>query len=106
MNPPEEYYNFYFKIAYTERTVYLNFSPDISIKNFIESVRYHALCNFQLENNQLIEVVEAGNPDNINGHDAELAPALIPSNDTLRQIYGDRHQYTAFYIRLIQSHQN
>lgn len=106
MNPTQEYYEFYFKIAYTTRTIYYSFSPDISIKNFIENVINNFRGDFQLNNNETFEVVEAGNPDNINGRDAELAPALIPSNDTLRQIYGDRHQYTAFYIRLIQSHQN
>jgi hypothetical protein len=94
-------YVFYFKIAYTEKTIYYRFSPNISIKNFIETVRYKAKIDFQLNDDKNIEVIEAGQFENINGRDAELAPALIPYNETLREIYGNNYNNTAFYLRII-----
>ena len=30
-----------------------------------------------------------------------MAPALEPVNETLREIYGNRHNNVAFYIRII-----
>jgi hypothetical protein len=48
-----------------------------------------------------IEIIESGNPNNINGRDAEMAPALEPSSIRIREIYGTRHKQTAFYIRKI-----
>lgn len=95
-----EEYNFYFKLVYTEQTFCHTFSPNISIKNFIESVKYNSIIDFQLENNSNIEIIESGQYNNINGRDAELAPALIPSNNTLRQIYRNRFNYISFYIRI------
>jgi hypothetical protein len=51
-------------------------------------------------NSYKIEIVESGQFDNINGRDAELAPALDPNSDTtLRQKYGDNIKHKAFYIR-------
>lgn len=98
-----EEYEFYFKIAYTERTIYYRFSPDISIKKFIETVINNSRGVFNLNNNQSFEVVEAGNPNNINGHDAELAPPLQPINETLRQIYGNNWRSIAFYLRIVST---
>jgi hypothetical protein len=97
----DEYYEFYFKIVYTERTIHYRFSPTISIKNFIETVNFDVRRDFNILNNQKIEIVEAGQPNNINGRDAEMAPALEPVNETLREIYGNRHNNVAFYIRII-----
>lgn len=99
-----EEYTFYFKVAYTELTNYYRFPSNISVKNFIEIVKRNAIIDLGLENNQF-EIVEAGQFNNINGVHAELAPALIPYDETLREIYGDRHNNTAFYLRIIQSNQ-
>lgn len=95
-----EEYNFYFKLVYTEQTFCYTFSPNISIKNFIETVKYNSIIDFQIESTNDIEIIEAGQYDNISGQHAELAPALIPSNDTLRQIYRNRFNYISFYIRI------
>ena len=95
-----EEYKFNFKLAYGDRIITYGFPPNLSIKNFIESVSYNARLDFNLRNDQSIEIIEAGQEE------GEQAMPLISSNEPLRQIYGNRHEYTAFYIRVIQFHQN
>lgn len=57
--------------------------------------------------NNAIEIVETGQVDNINGHDAELAPKInYPDEYSLRDIYRNKWKTTAFYIRLIPSPEN
>jgi len=96
-----DYYEFYFKMVYTCQTKFYTVNPDLSIKNFIEDIKNRAIIDFNINLNEDIEIVEAGNPDNINGRDAELAPALEPLDTTVRQIYGNRHKNIAFYIRRV-----
>lgn len=104
MSQDNEDYVFYFKIAYTERTFNISFNPNTSIKNFIEYLE-NTMRN--LYPNNAIEIVETGQVDNINGHDAELAPKInYPNEYTLRDIYRNKWKNTAFYIRLIQAPQN
>jgi hypothetical protein len=102
MDQSNQYYDFYFKLAYTCQTKIYSVNLDISIKNFIEDIKYRARVDFQIGLDEDIDIIEAGNPDNINGHDAELAPALEPSNITIREFYENKHKNTAFYIRKIQ----
>lgn len=97
-----ENYTFYFKIAYTERKCYYTFSSNTTIKNFIEKIKCNARNDFQIENYQIIEVVEAGNFNNLNGIAAELAPALEPSENTLFEIYGNNWKCKAFYLRILR----
>jgi hypothetical protein len=52
----------------------------MSIAEFINYVKDKIRVDFNIDNNYDIEIVKAGNPDNINGHDAELAPALEATN--------------------------
>lgn len=101
MDQPNQYYEFYFKLAYTCQTKIYSVNPDISIKNFIEDIKYRARIDFQIGLAEDIEIVEAGNPDNINGHDAELAPALEPIDTTIREFYENKYKNIAFYIRKI-----
>jgi hypothetical protein len=75
----------------------------MSIANFINYVKDKIRGDFDIDNNCDIEIVKAGNTDNINGHDAELAPALEPTNYTILQTYGDDYKQLAFYIRKIPS---
>lgn len=104
MSENNEYYTFYFKIVYTERTFYFTFNPDITIKNFIEEVKNNMR---EVEPNYTIEIIEAGQIDNINNSRAEEAPKLdYPDEYTLRDIYRNKWRNTAFYIRLIPSLEN
>jgi len=98
MSQSIEEYIFYFKLAYTERTVYYRFTSNTSLKNFIETVKRFVQTDFDLETNQEIEIVEAGQEN------GEEAPALVSSNETLKQIYHNKHTNTSFYVRLSQSH--
>lgn len=89
-----EEYKFNFKLAYGEQIVTYGFSPNLSVKNFIESVRYRARLDFNLRNEQNVYIIEAGQEE------GELAMPLIPSVETLRQVYGNRYENVAFYIRI------
>ena len=94
-------HSFYFKLAYTCQTINYDIDLDMSIVNFINYVKDKIRVDFNIDNNYDIEIVKAGNPDNINGHDSELAPALEATNYTILQTYGDNYKQTAFYIRKI-----
>ena len=93
-------HSFYFKTAYTCQTINYDINLDMSIENFINYVKDKIRVDFDIDNNYDIEIVKAGNPDNINGHDAELAPALEPSDTSIREEFNNYKQI-AFYIRKI-----
>ena len=93
-------HSFYFKLAYTCQTINYDIDLDMSIENFINYVKDKIRVDFDIDNNYDIEIVKAGNPDNINGHDAELAPELEPSDTSIREKFNNYKQI-AFYIRKI-----
>ena len=93
-------HSFYFKTVYTCQTINYDIDLDMSIANFINYVKDKIRVDFDIDNNYDIEIVKAGNPDNINGHDAELAPALEPSDTSIREEFNNYKQI-AFYIRKI-----
>ena len=93
-------HSFYFKTVYTCQTINYDIDLDMSIENFINYVKDKIRVDFDIDNNYDIEIVKAGNPDNINGHDAELAPALEPSDTSIRDEFNNYKQI-AFYIRKI-----
>lgn len=92
-------HSFYFKMVYTCQTINYDIHLDMSIANFINYVKDKIRVDFDIDNNCDIEIIKAGNTDNINGHDAELAPALEATNYTILQTYGDDYKQIAFYIR-------
>lgn len=97
-------YTFYFKIAYTNITFYFSFNPDTTIKNFIQKISHEMR---EISPNNSIEIVEAGQIDNINRFHSEEAPKIdYPDEYTLRDIYWNRWRNIAFYIRFIPNHQN
>jgi hypothetical protein len=90
-------YSFYFKVPYTEIATNIDILKEITLKNFIDEFNTnHFKSIFMIHENYYVELVECGN--NING-DAELAPALEPSELTLEEIYETRHNKVAFYVR-------
>ena len=99
MEIPEELYTFYFKIVYTERTFYWNFSPDMKINDFINQVTNNMR---EIEPDCNIEIVKAGQYNNINGPDPEMAPKINYYHEyTLNDLYGHKWRNTSFYIRFI-----
>lgn len=104
MSNDPNYYEFYFKEVYTVNFKYYRFDPEISINTFIEEVKLKARIDFHLRNDEDIVIIETGQFNNIVGRDAELAPALEPSNNiTLREKYENRQNNTAFYIRRVST---
>jgi hypothetical protein len=70
----------------------------MSITEFINYVKGKIRVDFDIDNNYAIEIVEAGQFNNENGRDAELAPALEYSVTTIREKFNNYKQI-AFYIR-------
>ena len=94
-------HNFYFKLAYTCKTINYEINLDLSITDFINYVKNKIRIDFNIDSNKTIEIVEAGQFNNVNGRDAELAPALEISDKTIREKYENVYKQTAFYIRLV-----
>lgn len=93
-------YVFYFKIAYTNTTKYYTINANVTITEFLEDIVIRIRNDFNIEPEVNIEIVEAGQYNNIYGRDAEVAPQLEPSNRIVRQVYGRTYkQIPAFYIR-------
>ena len=98
--PETETVELYFKQVYTCKTKYYNVSLDFTIKELINYVKSNAHNDFGIESCYRIEVVEVGQFNNVNGRDAELAPALNENSDiTLREKYGENIKHKSFYIR-------
>lgn len=91
----------YFKQVYTCKTHTYTINRECTIAqlyNFITPKAYSD--DFGIDSHYKIEIVEAGQFNNVNGRDAELAPALnTNSGITLRDKYGDNLKNKAFYIR-------
>ena len=102
------YYEFYFKVPYTTRTFTIQFHPDTTIEKFKEIVfDKNRTLNPHYQEENLFEIVEAGRFNNVNGRDAELAPAIdYPDEWTLSEVYDSIWKTSAFYIRPIAAHQN
>jgi len=100
-------YSFYFKVAYTCQTNYYEINMEMSISEFIKHVTTKARADFDINSNYNIEIVIAGQSNNVNGRDAEVAPALENSDMTIREKLGEGYKYVAFYIRpVLQSPMN
>jgi hypothetical protein len=92
----------YFKQVYTCKTQVYPVNIDHTLRQFHEFITAKAYSDdFGInQNSYKIEIVETGQFDNVNGRDAELAPALNPNEEvTLREKYGDNIKHKAFYIR-------
>jgi hypothetical protein len=90
-------------VAYTCQTNYYDINLDMSVSEFIEQVTTKARADFDINLNYNIEIVIAGQSNNVNGRDAEVAPALENSDMTIREKLGNKYKYVAFYIRPILS---
>ena len=96
----ERYANLYFKQAYSCKTKTYRVSIDYTIAQLYDFIILKAYGNdFNINSSYKIEIVEAGQFNNVNGRDAELAPALDPNEMTLRDKYGENISNKAFYIR-------
>ena len=96
--------SFYFKIADTGENVIIQVPTNLCIANFIEYVKNFAYPYFNIDRNNRIEIVEAG--QDIPGIRAEDAHALRRDFDTtVRQLYNGVYENRAFYIRFRRDNQ-
>lgn len=94
-------HSFYFKLAYTERNISYNISPDKTLTDFINLVKTRVRDDFTIEDNYDIEIVPTGQ-HLVEGQDAEAAAKLELSNYyTIRDIYGENYKNISFYIRTV-----
>ena len=99
-------HKFYFKLAYTERSIKYSISPDKTLTDFINLVKTRVRDDFSISNNFDIEIVPTGQ-SMVEGQDAEAAGRLEPSNYyTIRDIYGDNYINISFYIRPVPVYNN
>ncbi len=94
-------HSFYFKLAYTDKTISYNISPDKTLTDFINLVKTRVRDDFTISNNYDIEIVPTGQ-QLVEGQDAEAAAKLELSNYyTIRDIYGENYKNISFYIRTV-----
>jgi len=99
-------HKFYFKLAYSERTVTYSISPDNTLTDFINLVKKRVRDDFNISNNFDIEIVPTGQPL-VEGQDAEAAGKLESSNYyTIRDIYRENYKNISFYIRPVLVYNN
>jgi hypothetical protein len=98
-------YRFYFKMIYTEQFCYYSFDPDTTIKQFIDLVNFQAYETFNIVGDVDFEVVEAGkggfNADGFYIEDEKVDKLDYLDTKTLREIYANNWQTTAFYLRCV-----
>jgi hypothetical protein len=87
------YYTFNFKFANTSTIKQYSVEKNITVKNFIEDIKNRITNDFNINDNENIEIIEAGQEND------ELASVLLSSEIPLKQIYENKHTVTSFYIR-------
>lgn len=89
---------FWFKLIHTGEKLEIFIPINICMANFIEHVKNKFYQTFQINRNQKIEIVEAG--QSIEGIRDEDAPAVIRNHDIkFCEKYNGKYSSLAFYIR-------
>ena len=97
-------YTFEFKITYSEEKTSIEFESQITIKEFVEQASIKIREIFPDINFASLDIVEAGQYNNSNGRNPELADRIdlvYNIDSTLEDIFGNRWKNTAFYIRIL-----
>jgi hypothetical protein len=98
-------YTFTFKEITTQQTLRIFADSTITISEFVENAKILIYDNLEsICLNKTFDIVEAGQYNNRNGFEPELADKLEAcyyENATLEQIFGNRWKNTAFYIRIL-----
>ena len=87
----------YFKVARTTQCTNYDINLNWTTEEFINIMREKVINDFNLENVEFVDTAQ----ELIMGIAAEDAPALRPTNRTIRDYYGVRIYHLAFYIRPI-----
>ena len=91
----------YTKLAYTETTKTYHVVDTFTTRKLVNYIKENIYRDMNIENNRVIEIVETGQFNNINGRDPEVAPAFVPSDMTLTEKYGGNNSLISFYIRIV-----
>jgi hypothetical protein len=94
-----------FKFAFTSVTIRYWVDPSWTMERFVRDIKHQIYCDFDIRNDLLIEIVEAG--QNTDQYSSEFAPAIqdspnIPFESYLANRTSDD---IAFYIR-VKTHSN
>lgn len=92
----------YFKVARTTDSCRYDIDLNWTTEQFINIMREKVIEDFVLDNAEFVDTAQ----ELIIGIAAEDAPALRPSNRTIREYYGARIYHLAFYIRPLLLIQN
>jgi hypothetical protein len=88
----------WFKIIPIGEKLIIDIPTNVSMANFIEHVKNNFYQIFQINRNQKIEIVEAG--QSIPGVNDEDAPAVVRNHDIkFYEKYNGEYSNLAFYIR-------
>ena len=93
-----------FKFAYWHHKMEYDFPEDTTIRELIAFMQKRAYTDFEFFKLDPIEypcitIVEAGQYNNVNGYDPELAPAIQPSGQTIKERYKGKYEQIGFFIR-------
>ena len=93
-----------FKFAYDHNRMEYDFSEDTTIRDMIAFIQKRVYTDFEFFKLDpiaypYIKVVEMGQFKNVNGYDPELAPAMQPSDQTLKERYNGKYEQIGFFIR-------
>lgn len=98
-------YTFTFKEITTQQTLRIFADSDSTIADVVENVKILIYDNLEsICLNKNFDIVEAGQYNNRNGFEPELADKLefcYDENATLEQNFGNRWKNTSFYIRIL-----
>ena len=89
----------YVKKVFTTVTKTYIINVNAPLKTIMEYILNHATIDFQMDANEVKELVEAGQciPD-VKSEDASALELDYP-DETFKQRFGNSYQYVAFYIR-------
>ena len=90
----------YVKLAYTCRSIKYIIEFNSTVTQMIDHIKSRVRADLDIDRRFQLEIVEAGQFNNQNGRNSELAPALEPSDITLREKYNNIPYTVAFYVRL------
>lgn len=88
--------SFDFKYIKTGETDTVTVDIEATMSEFISNINRTLRPYVQNDN---LYIIEAGQFNNINGRDPELAPALQPSDILVKDYFNKRLSTTSFYVR-------
>ena len=96
--------NVLFKFAYWHHKMEYELPDDTTMSELIAFMQKRAYTDFEFfkldpKEYPYIKIVEMGQYNNVNGYDQELAPAMEPSDETLKQHYNGKYDQIGFFIR-------